>query len=333
MKRIKNLTALMAVLVCTLIVGCNDQSFDTSKVAFRIASVTDKGVGIGNTSGKFNEAFLGVTELEFVVPGGSVGKTAGDDKDDKDKDKDKDDKGDGHDNHDDDEEEDDDEDDGEDEEDDEDDGDDDNEADDTEEDGENEEGSDTNQDTDGSSSDGENNNDSGSEVVPIPTPIPAPVPTPVPNPVPTNRNMVFKGGFIVDLLNGTSTPDFGVAEVFPGTYQRVRLKLGPVLPGGKSILISTTLMSEALGEVKVIEFSLQGELQILVENANSFTLKGGDFKQFLVLLDLNALFQWVDLVQAVPDEHGIIAINEKSNPALAAQIKGRLSQVIRVVEN
>jgi hypothetical protein len=91
-------------------------------------------------------------------------------------------------------------------------------------------------------------------------------------------------------------------------------------------------MSEALGQAKVVEFSLEGELTLLIENTNGFTLKGGDFKQFLVLFDLGALFQWVDLIQAVPNEHGIIAINEKSNPAIAAQIKNKLSKVVTVVE-
>jgi hypothetical protein len=330
MKQFRNWAAAIAVLVSSLIIGCNDQGIDNSKVAFKMASVTDKGENAAEATGQFNEAFLGVSELEFVVTSDAGGKTAGGGND-KDKDKDKNNGGGGH--HDDDDEEDDDDGDDDDDEEDDDDGeqDDDDEegGDDEEEDGDStsgENGGDDGQEEDSGSGDNsggdedtDNDNAPGSEETPAPA-------------IPTNPNIVLKGGFVVDLLRGTSTPDFGVADVFPGTYKSIRLKLAPILPGGKSILISKTLMSEALGEEKVVEFSLEGELQIMIESTNGFTLEGGDFKQFLVLLDLNALFQWVDLVQAVPDEHGIIAINEKSNAAMAAEIKTRLSQVVRVVE-
>jgi hypothetical protein len=343
MKQFRNWTAAIAVLVSSLIIGCNDQGIDNSKVAFKMASVTDKGENAAEAAGQFNEAFLGVSELEFVVTGEATGKTAGGGEGkDNDKDRDKNNGGGGH--HDDDDEEEDDDDDEENDGDDDDGEDDDDEENDEDED-EEDDGDDEDDEEDGDSNSGENGGDddqeedSGSgdtsgddqdtDVENDNDPGNGESPAPA---IPTNRNIVLKGGFIVDLLRGTSTPDFGVADVFPGTYKSIRLKLAPILPGGKSILISKTLMSEALGEEKVVEFSLEGELQIMIESTNGFTLEGGDFKQFLVLLDLNALFQWVDLVQAVPNEHGIIAINEKSNAAMAAQIKTKLSQVVRVVE-
>lgn len=322
MKLFRNWIATAAVLVGSPFIGCKDQDLDNSKVAFKMASITDKGENLEEIPGQFNEAFLGVTELEFVVASAGAGKEGDKDKD-KDRDKDKE----GHGHHDDDEDDDGDED----EEDEDDEGDDeDDDNDDEDEEGDYNSGENTG-DGDEEENSGTGNNSGGQEGTEVDnSPESGEVPVPA---IPANRSIVLKGAFVVDLLQGTSTPDFGVADVFPGTYRRVRLKLSPILPGGKSILISKTLVSEALGEEKIVEFSLEGELQIMIESTNSFTLRGGDFKQFLVLLDLNALFQWVDLVQAVPDEHGIIAINEKSNAAMAAQIRTKLSQVVRLVED
>ena len=83
----------------------------------------------------------------------------------------------------------------------------------------------------------------------------------------------------------------------------------------------------------MVEFSLTEELEIPIENMSSFTLNGGDFRQFLLLLDLDKLFQGIDLQHAAADEYGIIRIDENSNPALASQMKSRLSFAIQAGED
>jgi hypothetical protein len=146
---------------------------------------------------------------------------------------------------------------------------------------------------------------------------------------PQNHNIDLRGQFIVDLLNGSSTPDFGVAQVLPGTYDKVNLSLAPILRGGKSIFISMTLTSDNLRDPIIIEFSLKGKLEIQIQNESGFPLRGGNLKQFLVLLDLNRLMDGIDLSQVATDDAGIIEVNEESNAALASQIKNKLSQVLR----
>jgi hypothetical protein len=313
MKQLKNLTALAAVILCALIISCNDNFPSNSKVSFKIAGISDQEEGAttaGEAPREFNEAFLGVTELEFLPAGTTAGRVAGgghgnhdgDGHHDKDKDKDKDeddDEGDEDDDEDDEEEDD--------------EGSDENEDD--GEDGDSDEGEDGENDPSDGNDDGQSDEDAG-------------------DPVQTPRNTIlFKGPFIVDLLNGNSIPDFGVAEVMPATYQKIRLKLGPALPRGKSIFISATLVSGISREAMLIEFSLASIFELRIENPNGFKLEGGDFKQFIVLLDLDTLFEGVDLREAVADEHGIVRIDEESNAALAAQLRTRLSQSIHARED
>jgi len=44
-----------------------------------------------------------------------------------------------------------------------------------------------------------------------------------------SEKLEYTGEFVVDLIAGTSTPDFGVAQVLPGTYQEVEITLEPIL--------------------------------------------------------------------------------------------------------
>ena len=48
-----------------------------------------------------------------------------------------------------------------------------------------------------------------------------------------NEEIEFEGEFVVDLIHGTSTPDFGIADILPGLYEEMEIEIGPVLEGGK----------------------------------------------------------------------------------------------------
>ena len=134
----------------------------------------------------------------------------------------------------------------------------------------------------------------------------------------------FEGNFVVDLINGTSTPDFGVANLLPGTYEEIELELEPILEDGNTIFVLLEYLPEGATEPYVIEYSNQEDLEVEFERDAGFSLDGGSLSQFLVLLDLDKLFSGVDFSSADTDNDGTIRINVNSNSSLAAQIKNNL---------
>ena len=147
-----------------------------------------------------------------------------------------------------------------------------------------------------------------------------------------DEEIEFEGAFVVDLIAGTSTPDFGIAEVIPGTYEEIELELGPILEGGNSLFISMTYTPEG-GTPITIEYSLQDEFEFEVENQDGFILESADLTQILVLLNLDTLFNGVDFSLATADTDGVVRINGNSNADIAAQIGANLDNVLDAGED
>lgn len=126
----------------------------------------------------------------------------------------------------------------------------------------------------------------------------------------------FEGAFVVDLIAGTSTPDFGMAEVLPGVYEEIEIEIGPVLDNGKSVFMAFDVPRDGQDTLKV-EYSYSGEMEIEIEREAGFTIGTGGLNQMLVLLDLDALVGSIDFSQATVDGDGIIRLNETSNSTLA----------------
>lgn len=91
---------------------------------------------------------------------------------------------------------------------------------------------------------------------------------------------------MVDLIHGTSTPDFGVAEILPGLYEEMEIEIGPVLDGGKSVLIAFEIPRQDAEPLRV-EYSYSGELEIEIERDSGFHLDGGSLTRcwyYLILI-------------------------------------------------
>lgn len=134
-----------------------------------------------------------------------------------------------------------------------------------------------------------------------------------------DEEIEFEGNFVVDLIHGTSTPDFGVAEILPGLYEEIEVEISPILEGGKSVIIAFEIPRQDADALRV-EYSYSGELEIEIERDAGFHFDGGSLHQMLVLFNLDLLFGNIDFSQAVADADGIIRIHAASNADLASLI-------------
>lgn len=147
-----------------------------------------------------------------------------------------------------------------------------------------------------------------------------------------NEEIEFEGPFVVDLIQGTSTPDFGVADLLPGLYEEMEIEMGPVLDGGISLFIAFELPREGADALK-IEYSNSNKIEMEIETDAGFQVEGGALNQFLILFDLDSLFSGIDFNQAVVDADGIIRINASSNADLAALVEANLNHTLEAGED
>ncbi len=147
-----------------------------------------------------------------------------------------------------------------------------------------------------------------------------------------NEEVEYEGQFVVDLINGTSTPDFGLASLAPGIYEEMEIEMEPILDGGYSIFVSFEFVNSN-EEVVTVEYGNSDDLEFEIENDNGFVIDAGATNQMLVLLNLDALFAGVDLNSAGADTDGIVRINDNSNADLAAVIASNLDQVLDAGED
>jgi hypothetical protein len=142
----------------------------------------------------------------------------------------------------------------------------------------------------------------------------------------------FEGMFTVDLINGTSTPDFGLASIAPGIYEEIELEMDPILDGELSIFVAFEF-TNANSEAVTVEYGNSDALEFEIENEAGFNLEAGVTNQILVMFDLDALFTGVDLNAATADNDGIVRINKTSNADLASAIDSNLDQILDAGED
>lgn len=129
----------------------------------------------------------------------------------------------------------------------------------------------------------------------------------------------YEGQFIVDLLKGTSDPDFGISSVFPGEYQELEIKLSPILDDGNSISIKFDVAQEGADPLS-IEISTRKEFEIEIEHEGGIHVDLNSIDQILVLFDLDKILANLDLENLNVDEDGVLRINENSNSAALMSI-------------
>lgn len=141
-----------------------------------------------------------------------------------------------------------------------------------------------------------------------------------------STKLKFKGAFVVDLLNGTSTPDFGIAQVVPGVFSKIQIKLAPILPDSNSIFVKGTIF--VADTSYNIEFSSKMQMVLKIHSKKGIELNGS-LNSILVELDLDRFFENINLASARVDEDGVIRINPSFNPGIFAFLHWRLHDAIR----
>jgi len=142
----------------------------------------------------------------------------------------------------------------------------------------------------------------------------------------------YYGEFVVDLITGTSTPDFGIADVVPGVYKKIKIKVSPILEDGNSIFISFEYQPDA-GDPVMVEYSSQSTYVLKFEDYQGIQLEEGQLNQILVLLNLDELFAGIDFTTADVDEDGVVRINSTSNTELASAIGSQITKAFDAGED
>ena len=142
-----------------------------------------------------------------------------------------------------------------------------------------------------------------------------------------DEEVEFEGEFTVDLIAGTSSPDFGIADLAPGIYEEMEVEMEPIMADGNTMFIAFNYTPDGETDPVRYEYSNKYELEFEIEDEAGFQIDEGALNQMLILVDLDALFANVDLNTATADVDGVVRINANSNADLAAAIEQNLGSI------
>lgn len=131
----------------------------------------------------------------------------------------------------------------------------------------------------------------------------------------------FEGPYQLNLMAGTKLSE--VVEMEPGVYTELEAEIEPVLDDGHSIYIEGRY-TDSEGEIHPVIYHTNESLEFEVENEQGIQIDDQEIKELIVRIDLNGLFNSIDLDAASLDNSGKIIINDEQNEALAEQLKSLL---------
>lgn len=140
-----------------------------------------------------------------------------------------------------------------------------------------------------------------------------------------SEEVEFKGSYVVDLIAGTSSPEFVNGNLKPGFYEEFEIELGKTLANSNTMFF-VFKYKPATGDSVRVEFSSKESLEFEFEDNNGFEVKEGALKNFLVLINLDNLFNGVDLSKATVSDDGVVRINDTTNSSLASIVKSNLEK-------
>ncbi len=141
----------------------------------------------------------------------------------------------------------------------------------------------------------------------------------------TEREIEFEGAYQFNILAGTSTPVISPMEIEPGAYHELEINVDNVLASGKSIEIAGKYDN---GNIYQFEFSSNLNEDYDIVDENGITAASGETINFVLYLNIEALFSGVDFGAAVVDNDNIIRINSDSNSNLASIIENNFDNIM-----
>ena len=141
-----------------------------------------------------------------------------------------------------------------------------------------------------------------------------------------DQDYKYKGAYTFDVLTGTCTPAIHPVDVQPGTYKKIKVKIGNVMPSGNSIEIAGTY--DIGGMSYQFEFTSTSDQEYEVENPNGISVQQGHTVTFILQLDLRSLFSGVNFATATVGTDGVIRINNTSNPVLQDIIETNFDDIM-----
>jgi hypothetical protein len=148
-----------------------------------------------------------------------------------------------------------------------------------------------------------------------------------------NKNRFdFKGKYLVDLLTGTTTPDFGLVGFTPGTYNKFESETARLIDGTKSLSVKGSF-TDAASKVYNFSFTTKGEFEFEFESDSGFVLTEGKILEMLININLPLMFKNVDFSKGLVDATGIVVINESTNAELFKTVKRNIKYIAEMHED
>lgn len=148
-----------------------------------------------------------------------------------------------------------------------------------------------------------------------------------------NEEVEFEGNFIIDLLTGTSDPEFGLSELLAGVYEEVEIEFDNILEGEKTLIVNFNFIADGSTTPTYVEFSTSQEFELEIENEAGISLDEGTINAILVTLDLDLLLSSIDFSSLTVDQDGVIRINENSNSNIMEAIFTNLEDAFEAEED
>lgn len=142
------------------------------------------------------------------------------------------------------------------------------------------------------------------------------------------REILFKGTYTFDVLNGMSEPESGPITIEAGRYHRLKVTLSNVLEKGQSIFVKGVYQ----GDNQEFDFEFKSDLttELLIENELGIEIGFDERVNFVLVMPLEELFKEVDFSKLDIDNDNVIRINTWSNRDLKAVLEHKLLKIARL---
>lgn len=138
----------------------------------------------------------------------------------------------------------------------------------------------------------------------------------------TDNEKELEGNYTFNILTGEASNGNTTVEIAAGTYKELEYEMTAQLSGGNSMIVKGTATDGNGSYDFEYASSMEGEYEV---ESNGETANEGDNVDFVLFIDLDAMFTGVDFANAVVDSDNVIRINENSNEALRLIIEGNLA--------